>query len=105
MAVKKNTPKAAKSKKAGSTATAEVKKAKRVTALDAAARVLAEEGKPMSCGELIEAMAAKKYWTSPGGKTPASTLYAAIAREVTTKGTAARFKKAERGKFEVRKTA
>ena len=32
----------------------------------------------MSCPELIEAMAAKGYWKSPGGKTPASTLYTAV---------------------------
>ena len=102
MATKKN-PKA--TGKAVSHPTQAATKPKRVTALDAAARVLAEEGKPMSCGDLIATMAAKKYWSSPGGKTPSSTLYAAIAREVKTKGAAARFKKAERGKFEVRKTA
>jgi hypothetical protein len=27
---------------------------------------------------MIEAMAAKRYWTSPGGKTPAATLYTAV---------------------------
>jgi hypothetical protein len=32
---------------------------------------------------LIETMAAKKLWTSPGGKTPAATLYSAIIREIT----------------------
>jgi hypothetical protein len=50
---------------------------KRLSALDAAARVLAETGQPMCCTELIAAMTAKGYWTSPAGKTPASTLYAA----------------------------
>ena len=36
----------------------------------------------------------------PGhGKTPASTLYAAILREITLKGDASRFAKTERGKF------
>ena len=102
MAVKKNTRRRRSQKRVRPPP--EVKKSKRVAA-DAAARVLAEEGKPMSCGELIESMAASKYWSSPSGKTPASTLYAAIAREVNTKGTAARFKKTERGKFELRKTA
>jgi hypothetical protein len=38
-------------------------------------------------------------WTSPGGKTPEATLYAAIIREIAAKGTAARFKKHERGVF------
>jgi hypothetical protein len=43
---------------------------KKVRALDAAAKVLAEEGRPMSCKEMIGAMAQKGYWTSPGGQTP-----------------------------------
>src|SRR5947209_86572 len=51
---------------------------KKVSALDAAARVLAETGQPLTCQELIAAMAAKGYWMSPGGKTPHSTLYASI---------------------------
>jgi hypothetical protein len=74
-------------------------KDKKTSALDAAAKVLGETGKPMSCTELIEAMAAKGYWTSPGGKTPQATLYSAIAREITAKGTHSRFVKGERGKF------
>jgi hypothetical protein len=53
----------------------------------------------MSCKEMIEAMAQKGYWTSPGGKTPAATLYAAILREVNAKGDGARFTKTEKGKF------
>jgi hypothetical protein len=69
------------------------------SALDAAARVLRESGKPMTCPELIEHMAAKGYWTSPKGKTPASTLYAAIAREVKLKGAASRFLKTGPGRF------
>ena len=48
---------------------------------------------------VAEAMAAKKLWTSPGGKTPHATLYSAILREISTKGKDARFKKTERGKF------
>jgi hypothetical protein len=38
-------------------------------------------------------------WTSPAGKTPASTLYAAFLRELRTKKDQARFRKTERGKF------
>ncbi len=53
----------------------------------------------MSCKEIIETMAAKAYWTSPGGKTPEATLYSAILREITVKGPEARFVKTERGKF------
>jgi hypothetical protein len=46
-------------------------------------------------------MAEKGYWTSPAGKTPAATLYAAILREIHTKKDQARFRKSERGKFEL----
>jgi hypothetical protein len=80
-------------------------KAKKTSALDAAARVLGEAGEPMNCQEMIAAMAAKGYWTSPGGKTPAATLYSAILRELKTKKSEARFRKTERGKFELRAKA
>jgi hypothetical protein len=53
----------------------------------------------MTCQELIAAMAAKGYWISPGGKTPQATLYSAMLREITTKGTNSRFQKTDRGKF------
>ena len=88
-------PKKAKSKKTKE-AGADNKK---LSALDAAAKVLAETGQPMSCKEMIEAMATKGYWTTPGGKTPHATLYASIAREIRDKGKDSRFKKSERGKF------
>jgi hypothetical protein len=71
----------------------------KLSALDAAARVLGETGQALTCKELIERMAALGYWTSPGGKTPQATLYAAILRERKTKGASARFQKTERGKF------
>ncbi len=74
-------------------------KPKRVSALDAAVLVLAASDVPMRAKELIAAMEAKGLWTSPGGKTPEATLYAAIIREIAAKGTAARFKKHERGVF------
>jgi hypothetical protein len=74
----------------------------KLSALDAAARVLRESGQPMSCPELIGQMAARGYWTSPQGQTPASTLYAAIAREVKLKGAASRFVKTGSGRFAAR---
>ena len=80
-------------------------KAKKTSALDAAARVLGEAGKALNCQEMIAAMAAKGYWTSPGGKTPSATLYSAILRELKTKKSEARFRKTERGKFELRAKA
>jgi hypothetical protein len=74
-------------------------KEKKLSAIDAAARLLAETGTAMTTQEMIEAMAAKGYWSSPAGRTPAATLYSAILREITTKGAQARFQKIERGKF------
>ncbi len=75
-------------------------KAKKVSALDAAAQVLAAAGTPLNAKHMIADMAAKGLWTSPGGKTPESTLYAAIIREISAKGAEARFRKTERGMFE-----
>ena len=71
---------------------------KKMSALDAAAKVLAESRQPMNCKELIGAMAVKEYWSSPSGKTPAATLYSAILRELT-KGSESRFVKLGRGYF------
>jgi HB1, ASXL, restriction endonuclease HTH domain len=73
--------------------------AKKLSALDAAAKVLDETRAPMTSGELIEAMAKKGYWSSPNGQTPAATIYAAMIREIGKKGKASRFAKTERGKF------
>ena len=70
-----------------------------MSCLNAAAKVLAEKGEPMNCKEMIEAMAAKGYWTTPGGKTPWATLYSSIAREIRDKGKESRFKKGDHGKF------
>ena len=61
-------------------------KAKKVGALDAAAQVLAASKEPLNCKAMIEAMAKKGLWTSPGGKTPHATLYCAIIREIATQG-------------------
>lgn len=74
-------------------------KAGRTSALDAAATVLASAGSPLRAKELIDAMAAKGLWTSPAGKTPEATLYAAMLREMNTKGAAARFRRVDRGRF------
>ncbi|HEY7312091.1 MAG TPA: HTH domain-containing protein [Gemmataceae bacterium] len=76
--------------------------ADKLSALDAAAKVLGDTGQSMSCPELITAMAAKGYWSSPKGRTPAGTLYSAILRELQSKGERARFRKSERGKFTLR---
>jgi len=69
------------------------------SALDAAAQVLADAAEPMNCKDLITAMAQRGLWSSPNGKTPANTLYAAISREIKVKGSDSRFAKGERGMF------
>ena len=112
MAAKKTTTKKsgprkkATSKKApGKTAKTKGAQAKRkkpagkMSALDGAVKVLAEAKQAMTCREMIDAMAAKGYWTSPAGKTPDRTLYSAILRQIAAKGKDARFQKTERGKF------
>jgi hypothetical protein len=53
----------------------------------------------MRSKELIAEMAKRGLWTSPGGKTPEATLYAAILREIGAKGAAARFARAGKGEF------
>ena len=74
-------------------------KAKKVGALDAAAQVLAASKEPLNCKALIEVMAKKGLWTSPGGKTPWATLYSALIREIALKGKESRFVKKDRGQF------
>src|SRR6188508_2254143 len=97
---KKTTKKApAKATKSAKTAPAKKTKAtseakqKKMSAIDAAAKLLTASSEPMNCKALIEAMAKKGLWTSPGGKTPHATLYSAILREIATNGKEARFKK------------
>ena len=99
------TPAPAAKKKPKAKPPAESTSAKKYSALDAAALVLRESGQPMSCPELIAQMAAKGYWTSPKGKTPSSTLYAAMMREVQQKGKESRFVKTGPGRFAYRSDA
>jgi hypothetical protein len=103
---KTSTKKAAKGKSPATTkapvkdkATKKAKTDGKLSALDAAAKVLGENKEPMNTKQMIEQMAAKAYWTSPGGKTPWATLYSAILREIQVKGADSRFKKADRGTF------
>ena len=91
--------KATKTKAAKQAKPAKEKKEKKLSALSAAAQVLAGSKEPMNAQQMIEAMTAKKLWTSPGGKTPHATLYAAIIREISAKGKEARFVKTDRGQF------
>ena len=71
-----------------------------MSCLDAAAKVLAGKKKTaMTCRELIAVITERKMWSSPNGKTPHATLYAAMIREIAAKGKDSRFQKTERGKF------
>jgi hypothetical protein len=96
---KKVAPAKAATKAKAHTKKAKPAKEKKLGALSAAAKLLAETGQPMSSREMIDAMSAKGYWTSPNGQTPEATLYAAIIREIRDKGKASRFARSERGKF------
>jgi len=66
--------------------------------------VLAKAKQPMRAKELIDAMAEQGLWTSPAGKTPHATLYAAMLREARDKGTDSRFRKVDRGRFAINRT-
>ena len=79
-------------------------KQRKPSGLDAAAQVLAEAGEPMGCKEMVERMLAKGLWQT-GGKTPSATIYAAIIREIAVKGDDSRFRKVDRGRFELAKRA
>jgi hypothetical protein len=91
-AEKKEVPKPAKPKKAKPAPG-------KLSAINAAAQVLATSAEPLNTKQMIEQMASKGLWTSPGGATPHATLYSAILREIQVKGKDARFKKTERGHF------
>jgi len=80
-------------------------KPKRVSCLDAAAIVVADADKPMKAVEMIAEIQKRRLWSSPEGKTPEATLYAAVIREIAAKGKAARFRKVERGLFAAGKGA
>jgi hypothetical protein len=70
-----------------------------MSGLDAAAKVLFDEGQPLNAKEIIDRVLSKGLWKTDG-KTPHATLYSAILREIKKKGDASRFKKSARGKFE-----
>ena len=76
------------------------KGAKAMSLVDAAVSILSQgSGDPMGCKDIVAEAVNRGLWAPRTGNTPASTLYAAILREITTKGEASRFVKTERGKF------
>jgi hypothetical protein len=73
---------------------------KKLSCIDAAAQVLADASEPMNTKEMIDAMQSQGLWHSDA-PTPHATLYSAILREISKKGSDARFRKVERGRFEL----
>ena len=76
----------------------------KLSALDAAAQVVGALGgkeaiEGITAITLIERMTKQKLWTSPDGKTPHATLYAAMVREIKAKGPGARFRRVSPGHF------
>jgi len=94
------TDKTAKGLKTKKPKASKTEKPRKTSGLDAAYQVLSHAGEPMRCGDMVEKMLATGMWKTDG-KTPAATIYAAILREIQTKGSAARFKKTARGLFTV----
>jgi len=72
-----------------------------LNALDAAHRVLRESKKPLTCREIVNRAAQKKYHRSSGA-TPQNTINAAMLREIKAQGENARFIKTGRGLFSAR---
>lgn len=75
------------------------KLSKKLSMLAAALQLLQERKVAMTCSEIVDALAKEGLWVSPGGKTPSSTLYAAISRRIRDLGNSSPFRKTERGKF------
>ncbi len=85
--------------KAGGTSPAAKRepKAKRISGLDLAAKVLSAAKEPLNAKTIAERAVAAGWQTS--GATPHATLYAAMIREIAAKGKDARFRKTDRGLF------
>ena len=66
--------------------------------------MLREAGTPLNCGEMVKRMLSDGLWKT-GGKTPASTIYAAVITEIAKKGPASRFRKTDRGMFDLTEAA
>lgn len=89
-------PKVAKPAKAS-------KRGGKISGLAAAAKVLAASKEPLNAVTIAERAIAAGWKTN--GKTPNATLYAAMLREIQTKGKESRFVKKDRGLFTAAKGA
>jgi hypothetical protein len=92
----KQTPKAATKSPKRETKATTAKPAK-LSQLAAALKVLQQAKVPLTCKQIVDKMAKKGLWQSPGGKTPDQTLYASILRDIQKHGDASRFQKVDRG--------
>ncbi len=100
MATKKTTTKKTSTKKSAAQKKTAAKGNGKLSGLDAAAQILGKAKKPMGCKDMVEQAITQGLW-SPEGKTPHATLDAAIIREISKKGKVARFKKVDRGRFQL----
>jgi hypothetical protein len=91
---------AAEGRKAKKAKAAKPKGERKPGLLTLAADVLKDSKAPMDCKAIVEKVLAKGTWQTKG-KTPSATLYAAVIREIAAKGKDARFKKTDRGMFEL----
>ena len=71
---------------------------RKASGLTAAAKVLAQEGKPMTCRQITAQIISAGLWTT-NGKTPHATIYSAMLREIDDKPGESRFVKTGRGLF------
>jgi len=94
---------AAKSTTTKTTKTTAERASKKTGLLDAAVAVLTKMKVPMNCPQIINEMRSSHLYEFGKGLTPAATLYASILREIQKKGGQARFKKVQRGYFELSK--
>ena len=69
-----------------------------MTALEAALRVLQDEGKPLHYREITQRILAGKLWQC-SGKTPEATINAQLAVNIKKNGKASAFRRAGRGVF------
>jgi hypothetical protein len=72
---------------------------RKMSLLTAAANLLAENGQTMNCNAIVQELDERGVWSSPGGKTPGSTLYASANREIMEKGDHSRFVRVGKGQY------
>lgn len=87
---RKNAPRAKRSRQG----------AKRTSLLDAAATVLAAANGPVNCKQMVEAVLERGLWQTEGA-TPSATLHSALSRHIAKKGKESRFRKVDRGLFDL----